>query len=151
MCDGGRALTGLIGEQAPIDAAIERIGETGTKKAAGSCATVEQVRENSDKRRYNLAQVGEDHSQGADNIDDGHQRHDLFRDLNDALDATDDHQKKNDGQHTSGDDGLDPEGLLHPGGDAVDLRHIARTEGTDDDTHLLAGPRATAPMTSRRS
>ena len=132
--------TGLVGE----DTAAHALGDGRFDGCAGNAAShsggIERAYEDCGESGGDFSNVDDNHDQGCNHIDDGHDRHQQGAHIADSLDAA--HQDDEDDD--SGDD-ADRQGdhlllslgggnkarnrLIDGTGDGVDLGHVADTEG----------------------
>ena len=70
VCNGGASLSGFIGKEAPVYAAIECIGETGAKKSTNSSGTTESIPKNRKERWTNIFQINQDDPECSQEIND---------------------------------------------------------------------------------
>ena len=144
--DGRGAEARLIGEgasaQAPDDGLLERNAAGRAAEGLGREGCAEDLGEG----RADVAGVAEDDDEGEDDIENAHDRDELFGHRADALDAAEedhadqarDHKAENEVQQLPlpfcrGDEGVD--GVVERADDGVDLRHVADAEGGDGREH----------------
>ena len=131
MGDGRAALPRLVRIQAAVDAAVEGVGEGGAEKAAGRRRAGEGVGENRQEGGNDVAEIGNDHRDRADQVNHRHRRHHGGGELGDAGDAADDHQRKQRRHENGGDQRVEIESAFKSSGDVVDLRQVAGAEGAE--------------------
>ena len=136
----------LVGEDAASDTLGHRELDGNTRRAAGDGSGVKSSLEDGSEHAGNGADIRKHDNERADDVNNGHSGHELFRDLTDALDAAEQHQRHEDGDTDAGDqadehllirrilverdgDGLD--GVR----DGVDLRDVADAERRDGAEH----------------
>ena len=142
MRDGRGAEARLVGENAAADALGHRKLDGNARRAAGDGSGVKSALKDGGKHAGNGADIRKHDDKRADDVNDGHAGHELFRDLTDALDAAEQHQRHEDGDTDAGDqadehllirrvlverngDGLDRVG------NGMDLRNVADAECRD--------------------
>ena len=125
-------LAGLVGEQTAVDSSVEGIGHTRTQKATHGGRTSEDIGKDGLQGRKNILIVVQDHREHANEIDQGHGGNQLGGRCCDPLNAPQYDQCKQHTEHGTCQPGLNAECGAQAAGNAVHLRHIARTERTDD-------------------
>ena len=140
--DGRGAEARLVGEDAAADALGHRKLDGNARRAAGDGSGVKSALKDGGKHAGNGADIRKHDDKRADDVNDGHAGHELFRDLTDALDAAEQHQRHEDGDANAGDeadhrlparrvfierDGNGLDGIR----DGVHLCDVADTEGRD--------------------
>ena len=88
-CDRGRAEARLVTEDAAGDTLLHR-DEDGAYHAAGDRTRVERRLDDGLDGARNLREVEAQDEQAEENVEDGHERHDVERNLRDALEPADD-------------------------------------------------------------
>ena len=83
---------------------------------------------------------------GAQNIEDGHEGHQLGGDLSDSFDTAYDHQKYKNTDDKARDDFGDPEIGLDGLGNGIGLHHVADTEGGDYGKKCKKNPQPFLPQ-----
>ena len=126
--DGGGPLPRFVGEQAAVDAAIHRVGDACAQEAAGGRRTREGVLEDGKERRQHFVEIGGEHGECADGIENAHRRDDCRRHPSDPLDAADDDEAQEQRQDAAAQPMGDAEGGGEAGCHAVRLGHVAGTE-----------------------
>ena len=146
MGDGGRAQTGLVGE----DTAANALGDNGLQRdahqTAGNGSGIKSALEDSNESSGDSADIDDDNDQSSDDVDDSHDRNQQSGNVSQTLDTT----QQDDGHDDGADDGDHPgdDGLLRSGslnklrnsgvdgaGNGVDLGHVADTEGCQCAKH----------------
>ena len=128
------AHAGFVGEQAAL-CALAQSGDDAEGGAAYRGLRVEGALEDQGQGCRQVGDVGDDDCQAADQVDNCHDRHQLFRDGGNAGNAADEHEA---GQHCH-DDAHGPrgnaEGGVAGGCDGVGLNHAAHEAQGQDDGH----------------
>ena len=135
----GGAHAGLVGEQAALGTLGDG-GDDAEGHAADLGLRVEGALEDEAEGRGHLAGMGDEDSQTADDVDDGHEGNDLLGDGGEALHAAQE-DEAGDGGHEQADDPRgDAESGGAGGGDGVGLHHAAHeAQGQDDGDREEAG------------
>lgn len=127
------AHTGLVREQAALgalaDGRLERIADA----AADDGLRHEGVLEDHAEGLRHVADAGKEHDQAADQIQAGHDRHDLLRDGGDALHAADEDERRNGGNDQAHDPARDMECVLARLTNGVGLHHGAHEAERQND------------------
>ena len=129
----GGAHARLVGEQAAGHAVAHGFLDARADEAAGGGGGVERAHEDHLEGRENLGGVGDEHDEAAEQIERGHDRHDLFREGGDAAHAAEEHEGGERGDDHAHGDGRHGEGGLERSGDGVGLHHVADEAEGDDD------------------
>ena len=79
-----------------------------------------------------MGNIHKEDDNGADHIEDDHERDDFLSDRGNTLQAADYDQSDQDHDDCAGDPGGEAEDGLHIAGDGVHLRHVADAEGGDE-------------------
>ena len=106
MRDGRGAEARLIGENAAANALGHGKFDGNARRAAGDGRRIERTLKDGGEHAGNTADIGKHHDERADDVDDRHAGHELFRDLADTLDAAEQH-KRHEGRNTDTSDQAD--------------------------------------------
>ena len=128
--DGARALAGLVGE----DAALDAHGDGGADDAAADGVDAEGVRDDGREHRGDVLDMEADDHQRHQDVAEGHERRDDGGHPRDALDAAEDDEAQDDREGDAGGEGRDRESVLDGRRDAVGLdRRQEEAAGEDGD------------------
>ena len=127
------AHAGLVREQAALgalaDGRLERVADA----AADDGLRRECVLEDHAEGLRHVADAGNEHDQAAEQIQAGHDRHDLFRDGGDALHAADEDERRDGGNDQAHDPARNVECVLARLTDGVGLHHGAHEAERQND------------------
>ena len=127
------AHTGLVREQAALGALADGRLERIANAAADDGLRHEGVLEDHAEGLRHVADAGKEHDQAADQIQAGHDRHDLLRDGGDALHAADEDERRDGGNDQAHDPARDVERVLARLADGVGLHHGAHEAERQND------------------
>ena len=129
----GRAHAGLVGEQAALcaltDGRLERVADA----AADDGIRHESILEDHAEGLRHVADAGNEHDEAAEQIQAGHDRHDLFRDGGDALHTADEDEGRDGTDDQAHDPARNVECVLARLADGVGLYHRAHEAERKDD------------------
>ena len=133
----GGAHTGLIGEQAALDALADGLLQREADAAADDGVGHECILEDHADGLRDVLDAGDQHDQAADEVQTCHDGHQLLGNGADALYAADQDQHGNEGNNQAGDPVRDAEGGVAGLADRVGLHHCAheaqREDGCNDE------------------
>ena len=127
------AHTGLVREQAALGALADSRLECVADAAADDGLRHEGVLEDHAEGLRHVADAGKEHDQTADQIQAGHDRHDLLRDGGDALHAADEDKRRDGGNDQAHDPARDMECILARLTNGVGLYHGAHEAERQND------------------
>ena len=128
---GCGAEAGFIGEDASRHAHLQGQHDGGAGKAARGRGAGEGIVEDHGEHAGHLVDVCGDDDEGTDDVDDGHERHELARHRTYAGHAADDDDGDEHEHDHGGDDRRNAEGGVQSVGDGMGLRHVADAEAAD--------------------
>ena len=129
MDHNGGSQAGFVGEDAPLHAPGQGHLDTVAHDAAAHGLKAEGALEDGYDDGGKGPHMGEYDDQGADDVGDGHEGNDLFRNGSNALKTADDDKACQDHEGDACNDGGDAEGGIHVCGNGIDLGHVADTKG----------------------
>ena len=146
VSDGGRAQTGLIGEDAAANALDESSLDAHTGQTTGNGSGIESTLDNGNKCSGNSSDIDDDNHQSSDDVDNSHHGNQQSADISQTLDTA----QQDDAADNRADDGNHPgdDQLLRTGGgdklrnsgidgrsNGIDLGHVTDTEGRQCAEH----------------
>lgn len=134
MDHGGCTKACLVGEHAAGNAHADGHHDGCSGKAALGGSRREGVLDNPQEDAGHTLDVGEDDDKGEDNVEEGHEGHELASHNAHALHAAYEHAKAYDKQGASHCPFTDAEGGLHVHGNGVGLHHAANAHDGGNDT-----------------
>ncbi len=126
--DGTRALSGLVGEDAALDA--HRNG--GADDAAADRVDAEGVRDDGGEHRRDVLDMECDDDEGKEDVSRRHERRDDGGDIGNSPDAAEDNDPEDRRQGDAGDERIHGESVVHSRGKAIGL-HGRQEEPTGND------------------
>lgn len=130
-CAGSRSLTGLIGEQAALDAIHHRR----TKCATGKLLQAKGIGEDDGEDMWYQPEIHEDDDQGQHHIENGHHGHNDTGHFGDATDAAKDAERGQHDEDETHDERRHAKGFVSGGTDGValygDVSHAERHRDKD--------------------
>ena len=124
-----RAKARLIGEGTALEAPGDGLADAVAQRTAAGSLQVEGALENGHEGCRDVACVHHHDDQRTGNVEQRHERHQLFGDRRHTLQAADDDERRDHHEGQTGDDGGHPEGSIHVAGNGVELAHVADAEG----------------------
>ena len=141
---GGAALARLVAEEAPLDPLHDR----GADHAPGHLPHAERALEDELQDVWQFRDVEDYDSEGEDEVDDRHRRHDGRREARHAMYSAKDDEERHEREHEAHDRGLDVESFLPSGANGVALHGTLRIGEREDhqDGEQHAHPRFLEPV-----
>ena len=127
-----RAEAGFVGERAALEAPGDGLADAVAQRAAACSVEVECTLEDRRQCRRDIARVHDHDDERTCNIEQCHQRHQLFRDSGHPLESADDDEGRHRHQRKAGGEVWQMEGRVHVAGNGVYLAHVADPERRED-------------------
>ena len=132
MGNGRGADACFIGETGAAHALYDDLSDSDCGGGSAYGRAIEGVVENHPDHMGHLIDLDDQHGDGAEEVNDPHERNEFGRDVADAFDAANEHQGGHDHDgHSGGKLGHLP-GVFQDGGDLIGLEHVGRAGGGKD-------------------
>ena len=123
--------TSFVREDAACNTIFDSSTDGNTHCAAADCFRIEGADENAVERMWDIGDVDDQHDKCKDEVEQCHERYELFSNLCDTIDTTDDNDCYDDCQNNTSDLNRHAEGIVQGRRDGVTLGEVTDTEAGD--------------------